>query len=140
MDVKNMITRLLDEMHHISKTETVVGEPLVVGNTKLIPISKLSLAFGVGGLTSHAEESSPQSGQGQGSVGGAGGGIRVEPVAFVAVDPSGRAQLLCLDEPEATVIDKLLTVAPELAERLLKRIAPERAEAALPGSESKPKA
>jgi uncharacterized spore protein YtfJ len=122
MDVKDLIQTLLREVNRISKTETVVGEPLLVGDTKLIPISKLSLAFGVGGLNSRAEESDAQGGQGQGSAGGAGGGIRVEPVAFVAVDPSGCAQLLCLDEPEATVLDKLLTVAPELAEKVLDKL------------------
>ncbi len=121
MEVKELIQKLLGEVHKISSTETVVGEPLLVGKSKLIPISKLSIGFGVGGAESQATGESQASGKGQGQFAGAGGGLRVEPVAFIAVDPEGRAQLLCLDEPEATVLDKLLTVAPELAERVLAR-------------------
>ena len=122
MEIKDLIKKLLSEINAISKTETVVGEPLQVGRSKLIPISKLSIGFGVGGVSSNAQGGSEASGGGEGQIGGAGGGLRVEPMAFIAVDPEGRAQLLCLDEPEATVIDKLLHVAPELVDKLMARV------------------
>ncbi len=122
MEVAELIKRLLKEIHTISKTETVVGEPLVVGDSKIIPISKLSLGFGVGGLSTQAEGSGPESGEAATNGGGAGGGVKVQPVAFVVVDPQGGAQLLCLDEPESSVIDKILSVAPELVDRITGKV------------------
>lgn len=120
MELAELIKELLAEMHKISTTETVVGEPLLVGETKLIPISRLRIGFGAGGVDELAAKSGDtRADLAQG--GGAAGGIKVEPVAFVAVAPSGEAQLLCLDEPEANVMDRLLHLVPELADRLLER-------------------
>ena len=56
MEVNDLIKKLLKEVHTISTTETVVGEALQVGKSKLIPISKLSIGFGVGGISSSAGE------------------------------------------------------------------------------------
>jgi uncharacterized spore protein YtfJ len=122
VEVKDLIKKLLEEINAISKTETVVGEPLQVGDSKIIPISKLSIGFGVGGGNASGAGDGDAKAGGSLTAGGAAGGVKVEPVAFIAVDPEGGAQLLCLDEPEATVIDKLLHVAPELVERLALRI------------------
>ena len=128
VEVKDLIKKLLEEIHAISKTETVVGEPLQVGDSKIIPISKLSIGFGVGGGNASGAGKGNTKADGSVMLGGAGGGVKVQPVAFIAVDPDGGAQLLCLDEPEATVIDKLLHVAPELVERLALRIKGEKPE------------
>ncbi len=128
VDVKDLIKKLLEEINTISKTETVVGKPLKVGDSKIIPISKLSIGFGVGGANAAGAGDGTAKADGSLTLGGAGGGVKVQPVAFIAVDPDGGAQLLCLDEPEATVIDKLLHVAPELVERLALRIKGEKPE------------
>jgi len=121
VEVRDLIKKLLEEINAISKTETVVGEPLEVGATKIIPISKLSIGFGVGGGNVSGAGEGDAKAEGGAQLGGAGGGVKVQPMAFIAVDPEGGAQLLTLDEPEATVIDKLLTVAPDLVERLATR-------------------
>ncbi|MBW2454827.1 MAG: hypothetical protein JRI68_09960 [Deltaproteobacteria bacterium] len=122
VEVRDLIKKLLEEINAISKTETVVGEPLDVGKTKIIPISKLTIGFGVAGGNASGAGEGDSKAEGGVQLGGAGGGVKVQPMAFIAVDPDGGAQLLCLDEPEATVIDKLLTVAPELVERIAARI------------------
>lgn len=129
MEITELVKKLLQEMHHISKTETVVGEPLQVGKSKVIPICKLTLGFGAGGGNATAEGATESSADIAGTAGGAGGGVKVQPVAFVAVDPEGGAQLLCLDEPAATVIDKLLTVAPDLVDKVASRFKGDKAKA-----------
>lgn len=121
MKLKKLMQGLLSEIRQISQTETVVGEPIVVGQTKLIPINRLSMGFGFGAGNGDAGLAGQKSGDMGMEMEAVGGGLRVHPMAFIAVDEQGAAQLLSFDEPEDTVLDKLLQVAPELAQRLMQR-------------------
>jgi len=121
MKLKALMQGLLSEMRQISQTDTVVGEPILVGQTKLIPINRLSMGFGFGAGSGDAGLAGQKSGDMDVEMEAVGGGLRVHPMAFIAVDEQGAAQLLSFDEPEATVLDKLLQVAPELAQRLMQR-------------------
>ena len=49
MSVEDLIRTVMQEFRHIVKTETVVGEPVVVGDTTIVPVSKISFGFGAGG-------------------------------------------------------------------------------------------
>ena len=49
MSVEDLVRTLMQEFRQIVKTETVVGEPVAVGETVLIPVSKISFGFGAGG-------------------------------------------------------------------------------------------
>ena len=98
--VEGLIERVLGELHHLVKTETVVGDPVPVGDVTLIPVSKISFGFGAGG---------GQEGKGQS---GTGGGATVEPIAFVVIDGDGMAQILPLHEKEAG-LGQLVGLMPE---------------------------
>ena len=75
MAIEDVIRTMLHELREIVKTETVVGEPLVVGDVTIVPVSKISFGFGAGG------------GQGEKDDGGSGtgGGGSVQPVAFIVI-------------------------------------------------------
>jgi uncharacterized spore protein YtfJ len=98
--IESLVERVMGELHHIVQTETVVGEPVKVGDLTLIPVSKISFGFGAGG----------QEGKGQS---GTGGGATVEPIAFVVVDADGRAQILTLREKEAGGWGQLVELVPD---------------------------
>ena len=104
MSVDELIRTLLGEFQQIVKTETVVGEPVIVGEVTIIPVSKVSFGFGAGGSGGKGEKS------GGGS--GTGGGATLEPLAFLVVK-DGKVQLLPLKEKEGT-LDKLLELVPDL--------------------------
>jgi uncharacterized spore protein YtfJ len=103
--VEGLIERVLGELHQIVKTETVVGEPVAVGDITLIPVSKISFGFGAGG---------GREGKGQS---GTGGGAMVEPIAFVVVDAAGKAQILSLHEKDAG-LGQLVGLMPEALAKL----------------------
>ena len=107
MSVEDLIKTLLQEFRQIVRTETVVGEPVVVGETAIVPVSKISFGFGAGG-----------GGKGDKSEGGkgTGGGGSVEPVAFIVIR-DGKAQLLPLAEKEMS-IKKLLDFSPDLIQNV----------------------
>lgn len=119
MKLKDVVQSLLREVQQISHTETVVGESISVAGTKLIPISRLTLGFGAGvGGGEASAEAKGRKGLGL-EMQGAGGGIKVQPVAFIAVDAEGGAQLLSFEQPDQGVVDKLLQIAPELTQQWL---------------------
>ena len=58
-----LIGTIMGELKEISKTESIVGEPVSLGEKMVVPVTKLSLGFAVGG----------------------GGGAKVEPVGFIVI-------------------------------------------------------
>ena len=81
MQPQELIDTLIKDVQQIAKTETIVGEPLQVGTSTVIPVIRLNLGFGAGG--GEGEGSDPKSGGGKGTGGGGGGGIKIEPAAFI---------------------------------------------------------
>ena len=106
MSVEDLIKTVLTEFRQIVKTETVVGEPVVVGETVIVPVTKISFGFGAGGGKGGKQEGGS----------GTGGGASVEPVAFIVIR-NGKAQLLPLEEKGMTVA-KLLEYAPEVVKKV----------------------
>ncbi len=106
MAIEDMVRTMLHELREIVKTETVVGEPVVIGDITMIPVSKISFGFGAGG------------GQGKKDDGnsGTGGGGSVQPVAFIVIQ-KGKAQLLPLEDKSLSLTD-LLKYAPDVLEKI----------------------
>lgn len=113
MKFNDTLATLLDKVKALAKTETVVGDPIEVKDTTLIPISKISIGFATGG-GEHGTENNKSGGD------GAGGGISVIPIAVVIVKEGKESKLLWL-EKENSSVNKLLDLVPGI----LDRIAPE---------------
>ena len=106
MAIEDIVRTMLHELREIVKTETVVGEPVVIGDITMIPVSKISFGFGAGG------------GQGKKDDGnsGTGGGGSVQPVAFIVIQ-KGKAQLLPIEDKSMSLTD-LLKYAPDVIEKI----------------------
>ena len=102
MSVEDLIRTVMTEFRQIVKAETVVGEPIEIGGTVVVPVSRISFGFGAGGGADKSD--------GGGS--GTGGGASVEPLAFVVIR-EGKAQILPVQEKEGS-IKGLLDLAPDL--------------------------
>lgn len=102
MDVSKIITALLTGMKEISVSETVVGAPIRSGGSTIIPVNKVTLGFGTGAAgTRSGTHSSPTGLEST----AAGGGLTVDPQAFIVVNADGHAQMLSLkDSRSATVL------------------------------------
>lgn len=74
-----IIKTLMDEIKTITKTDTILGEPINVGNNTIIPVCRIMVGFGAGGGEGEMKEKRGGSG------GGGGGGVRIEPAAFVVI-------------------------------------------------------
>ncbi len=79
---------IVDELRNMARSETVIGEPITVGNATIVPVVKVCVGFGAGGGEGGGEGPSGETGKigsGQGVGQGGGGGVKIEPVAFLTV-------------------------------------------------------
>jgi len=76
---EQILKTLLDEIKTIARTETILGEPINVGNNTIIPVCRILMGFGAGGGEGEVQEKRGGSG------GGGGGGVKVEPAAFIVI-------------------------------------------------------
>jgi uncharacterized spore protein YtfJ len=84
MVAKEFLDGLMAEFRRVAATETVVGEPMTLGDTTLIPVIRISIGVGAGGGEGEGTESKDAP-TGKGSGVGGGGGVRVEPAAFIVL-------------------------------------------------------
>jgi uncharacterized spore protein YtfJ len=117
------ITELIEDMAatlaDTANSDVVVGQAVELGSAKIIPLSKVSLAFGgAGGEGDQAfghcrgktEKSSHGCGKGTGS--GAGGGARVRPVGVIIFTDEGVKVERIPDK--SGPLDKIFEKIPEL--------------------------
>ncbi len=83
--VENLVRTTLGEIEKVVNTKTVVGEPVTIGETTIVPLVSIGFVFGAGGGSGRGEAS--QKGEGEG--GGTGGGAWVRPVALVVITSQG---------------------------------------------------
>lgn len=79
---------IVDELRNMARSETVIGEPITVGNATIVPVVKVCVGFGAGGGEGGGEGPSGETGKighGQGVGQGGGGGVKIEPVAFLTI-------------------------------------------------------
>ena len=114
-DVENLFAKAVEEIERMLNTKTVVGEPIKIEDTTLIPLVNVGFGFGAGGGAGTEAE------KGSGHGGGTGGGGGVRPVALVIlkddtvrVEPikTGTASAL---EAVAQTIGKVATAKGEQA-------------------------
>ena len=111
---KSKLAELMDssmsKVREMVDSNTIVGQPITTPDgVTLIPINKMSFGFGSGG-TDYGTASDKFGG-------GAGAGVKVEPVAFLVVK-DGVTRMLPVTVPAATTVDRLIELAPEVMDRV----------------------
>ncbi|NQT34635.1 sporulation protein [bacterium] len=79
---QDILETVLDKLRVLASTETVVGDPIKVGEMTILPVVKIAVGFAAGGGEGTMEESKGSKGTG----GGGGGGASVNPVGFIVLD------------------------------------------------------
>ncbi|MFQ5452587.1 MAG: GerW family sporulation protein [Candidatus Zixiibacteriota bacterium] len=100
-NVVEILKGVVGELREISKSETIVGEPITVGKRTVIPIVKISVGFGAGGGQGEHDKA------GTGFGGGGGGGVKIEPAAFIIMDETGISLLPAAKGKWENVIDAI---------------------------------
>ena len=111
MPITETLDSLLQKVKEIARTSTVVGDPIEVGNTTLIPISKMSVGFGTGSYESDAESARNRASE------GASGGFHISPIAIIVIHDND-SKLLLLDKQDQN-LSKIMDMVPNILDRFI---------------------
>ena len=118
-----VMTCALDGIKKMVDVDTVIGDPIHVNdNVTLIPISKVSFGFAAGGSSFGKQPEKDNFG------GGAGGGVKVTPVAFLSITGSEVKVISISENPDA--IDKIASRIPEVIDKISGLISKDKQEKA----------
>jgi uncharacterized spore protein YtfJ len=110
--VESLIKTALGEIEKVLTTKTVVGEPIKVEDTTLVPLISAGFGFGAVGGSGKGESQK----MGEGSAGGSAGGAYVKPVAIIIINKEGVRVEPILGSFTGAV-EKLGEIIPNLIEK-----------------------
>jgi uncharacterized spore protein YtfJ len=100
--VENLLKTTLGEIERLLTTKTVVGEPVTVDGSTIIPMVSIGFGFGAGGGS--GKEAKTVAGEAVG--GGSGGGGGIKPVAIIVVNKDG-VRVEPVRRAAATMVEKM---------------------------------
>jgi uncharacterized spore protein YtfJ len=80
---QELLKLITDRLESIASVKTIVGDPVTVADSTIIPVCRIMVGFGGGGGSGEGIAESKGKGGGGGAAGG--GGVRVDPVAFIVI-------------------------------------------------------
>lgn len=121
--IKNLMDTTLESIRSTIDANTIIGDPIKAENTVVVPISKVTIGFGIGGgeysrgkvdnrykELDNVDDSN--------FAGGSAGAVSLQPVAFVVVE-NGETRLMSLDH-NINMVDNILSVTPKVLEKIQK--------------------
>ncbi len=119
MDTPKLFETAIAELERMLSSKTVVGEPIKVNNTTVVPLVSVGFGFGVG-----AGEGSQAGNRSSGRGGATAGGGGVKPLAVLIIDEQG-ARLESI-KSAGSVLGKVAESVTELARQKLEAQNPDK--------------
>ena len=111
--LNDMMRSTMEKVREMVDTNTIVGQPITTPDgVTLIPISKVSFGFGSGGGD---YGKAPKENFG----GGAGAGVKIDPVAFLVIK-DGSTRVLPVAVPPVSTMDRIVEMAPDIMDKVEK--------------------
>lgn len=108
-NIKSIMDTTMDKLRAMVDANTIIGDPIVVDNITLLPVSKVSFGLATGGSDFPSKTQAGLFG------GGGGAGVTIAPVAFIAVCDGSVKMMPVYNEMSS--IDKAVSMAPEVLEK-----------------------
>ena len=107
MVIEKLVETVLTKLREVSQTETVIGKPISIKDTTLVPVSRVSIGFGAGGGKQDRDAKGGEC---------TGGGITIEPVAFVIIRDD-KVELVSV-QGEESGLGKVIDLIPQVVEKV----------------------
>ena len=122
--IQSLMETTLETIKGSIDANTIIGDPIKTETTVVVPISKVTIGFGIGGgeyskgydKKNKTEENNEK--KDNNFAGGSAGAISVQPVAFVVVE-DGETRLMSLDN-NINLVDNILSITPRVIEKIQK--------------------
>ena len=114
-NLPNMLESTIAKLREMVSVNSVVGEPICVGDgVTILPISKVSVGLAGGGsdfVSRHVNHHENPFG------GGVGAGVKVTPIAFLVIK-EGNVRMLPITAPANTTADRLVEMVPDTLDKI----------------------
>ena len=103
----------MDNVKNILKVDEVVGEPIYTPDgITLVPISRISVGFGGGGV-----EFTPKKAGSRPYGGGNATGVKIEPIGFLVIK-EGSVRMINITPPASTTVDRIIDLVPQVMDKV----------------------
>lgn len=114
-NIPNMLENTIAKIREMVDANTVIGTPITTADgVTIIPVSKISVGVGGGGSDFVSKNVNKQENP---FGGGAGGGVKVSPVAFLVLK-EGNVRVLPIPAPANTTADRIVEQVPDVLDKL----------------------
>ena len=114
--IQSIMETTLETIKNSIDSNTIVGNPIKAESSVIVPISKVTVGFGIGG-GEYNKNNKKDIKYDANFAGGSGGAITISPVAFVVVE-NGETRLISLED-NINLVDNILTVIDKV-QKILK--------------------
>ena len=111
--VDALLKTTLAEIERVLTTKTVVGEPITIEGSTIVPLVSIGFGFGAGG--SAGKDGKAASGDSLGAGSGGGGGIK--PMAVVVVGKDGSVRIESVRRGAPTMVERVGQVIERVIDR-----------------------
>ena len=115
--IQSIMETTLETIKNSIDSNTIVGNPIKAESSVIVPISKVTVGFGIGG-GEYIKNSKVDTDNEPNFAGASGGAITISPVAFVVVE-NGETRLISLED-KVNLVDNILTVTPRIIDKVQK--------------------
>ena len=111
-NLPNMLQDTIAKIREMVDVNNVIGEPIVVGDVTIVPVSKVSVGFGGGGsdYVKNVGSNEPYGG-------GIGGGVKVTPNCILVVK-DGNVRMMPVAAPANTTADRIVEMVPDTLDKI----------------------
>lgn len=112
--IGELMQNTMESVKNILKVDTVVGDPIFTPDgITLVPISKISVGFGGGGI----ELNSKKPGDARPYGGGNATGVKIEPIGFLVIK-DGCVRMVNVTPPADNTVDRIIDLVPQVLDRV----------------------
>ncbi len=122
--IGELMRTTMDNVKNILKVDTVVGDPIYTPDgITLVPISRISVGFGGGGV----EFNSKKVGEVRPYGGGNATGVKIDPIGFLVIK-EGVVRMINVTPPASNTVDRIIDLVPQVMDKVDSFIAKQKAD------------
>ena len=112
--IGELMQNTMESVKNMLKVDTVVGDPIVTPDgITLVPISRISVGFGGGGV----EFSNKKNGETRPYGGGNATGVKIDPIGFLVIK-EGVVRMINVTPPASNTVDRIIDLVPQVMDRV----------------------
>ena len=104
--IQGLMGVTIEKIRDMVNAETIIGDPIHVDDTTIIPVSRVTFGFVSGGSDVGPSSNKQMFG------GGSGAGVTVSPVCFLVIGKDGSANILGINAQASDTVDRLVEMIP----------------------------